>query len=240
MFSRYIIRGSLEGTNQGLWHFMFSYLWLVKTILYNYALHYAVVFLLIVIFIWLAISRKKLKIVFSENGYRFMWLSLTPVVLLHVFFLNYSVQDFSVLYASLFFSVLLGILYDKIKKSGQVSLMKMRIGLAVTVGLLIVQFQMIDGMSLFLDSPAYYKEAGRKIAAQTEKDEMIFTSQTEIEPQIIFYAQRNIRFAKDTVEAKEFLNATGNKKGVFVTWLNSFGNASVQTSEPVLTNALNH
>ena len=169
-----------------------------------------------------------------------MWLSLTPVVLLHVFFLNYSVQDFSVLYASLFFSVLLGILYDKIKKSGQVSLMKMRIGLAVTVALLIVQFQMIDGMSLFLDSPAYYKEAGRKIAAQTGKDETIFTSQTEIEPQIIFYAQRNIRFAKDTVEAKEFLNATGNKKGVFVTWLNSFGNASVQTSAPVLTNTLNH
>ncbi|HWB64860.1 MAG TPA: hypothetical protein VG603_15190, partial [Chitinophagales bacterium] len=144
MINRYIIRGSLEGANQGLFHFMFSYLWLIKTLLYNYFIHYVVIYIGLLWFVWLAVSRKKLKIIFSENGYRFIWLSVLPVVLLHVIFLNYSVQDFTVLYASLFFSVLIGILYDKIKKSGSVSTNKIRLGLGIVVVLLVLQFEIMN------------------------------------------------------------------------------------------------
>lgn len=215
MLNRYIIRGSLEETDQGLWHFMFSYLWLLKTLLYNYVIHYVVIYVSVGAFIWLAASRKKLKIVFSENGYRFIWLSVTPVILMHVFFLNYSVQDFSALYASLFFSVLLGILYDKVKKSGAVPLIRMRIGLVVAIVLMVVQFQLMNAQDVFRRDE--YKKLGEEIGAESGKDEVIFVNEV-VEPQVIFYAQRNMRFAKDSAEAKEFLKAAKQQKGIFVKW----------------------
>jgi hypothetical protein len=208
MFNRYTLRGSLEGTDKGLFHFMFSYLWLLKTLLYNYIIHYIVVYLVIGLFIYLAASRKKLKIVFSENGYRFIWLAVLPVVLLHFFFLNYSVQDFTALYASLFFSVLLGILYDKVKKSGAVPIRAMQIGLVVTVLILVGQYYLMN-----YRNEGIYKWAGQQITKDTSKEDVIFWSTDDIEPQLIFYAQRNIRFARTVNDAKVFLVQHGQKHG---------------------------
>ena len=209
MMNRYIIRGSLEETNQGLWHFMFSYLWLFKTILYNYVVNYVVVYALIGSFLWLAFSRKKMKIVFSENGYRFIWLSVTPIVLLHIFFLNYSTHDFTAMYASLFFSVLLGILYDKIKKSGAIPVRRMQIGLVVTVVLLVTQYQL---MNYRVDKS--FQQQGEYISKNAAADEIVFLLNREAEPQTVFYANRNIRFAASKEEAVAFLKERKISKGV--------------------------
>lgn len=234
MLNRYIVRGSLEETNQGLWHFMFSYLWLIKTLLYNYVIHYLVIYIAIAAFLWIAISRKKLKIVFSENGYRFIWLSVTPIVLMHVFFLNYSEQDFSVLYASLFFSVLVGILYDKIKKSGAVPLLKMRMGLTAVLLLLIIQFYAMNTAgSVELN---YYKTLAQKINAVVQPDDVIFVSQ-EAEPQTIFYAQRNMRFARDSADAAGFLKATHGSKGVFIKFTAVGTGTEITAKRVVINNA---
>jgi hypothetical protein len=213
MFNRYIRRGSLEGTDQGLFHFMFAYLWLFKTLLYNYIIHYIVIYIIIGMFMYFAATHKKLKIVFSENGYRFVWLSVLPVLLLHFFFLNYSVQDFTVLYASLYFSVLLGILYDKVKKSGAVSIRRMQIGLTITVALLIAQFYMMNyktGRDIDFD-----KTTGQNIIAKNAAaDDVVFWPQPEPEPQLVFYAGRNIRYAKTTRDAELFLAQRGLKHGI--------------------------
>lgn len=209
MMNRYIIRGSLEETNQGLWHFMFSYLWLFKTILYNYVVNYVVVYALIGSFLWLAFSRKKMKIVFSENGYRFIWLSVTPIVLLHIFFLNYSTHDFTAMYASLFFSVLLGILYDKIKKSGAIPVRRMQIGLVVTVVLLVTQYQL---MNYRVDKS--FQQQGEYISKNAAADEVVVLLNREAEPQTVFYAERNIRFAASKEEAVAFLKERKISKGV--------------------------
>lgn len=220
MFSRYIIRGSLEETNQGLWHFMFSYLWLIKTLLYNYVIHYIVIYVLVSAFVWLAISRKKLKIVFSENGYRFIWLSVTPVVLMHVFFLNYSVQDFSALYASLFFSVLLGILYDKVKKSGAIPLRRMQIGLVIAVILMVVQFQVMNFVSKERKgdfTELSFMQFGKDIKSAAKNDEIIF-SDFSLDPQVIFYAERNVRLRMPRTNKGviDFMKLRGFSKGVYV------------------------
>lgn len=214
MMSRYVVRGSLEETDQGLWHFMFSYLWLIKTLIYNYVMHYIVIYLAIAAFMWLAISRKKLKIVFSENGYRFIWLSVMPVVLLHVFFLNYSVQDFSALYASLFFAVLGGILYDKVKKSGAIPLRRMQIALVVVLALMVVQYEAMNMPDALNRNEQ--KEFGLGIKQLADREEVIFSNQL-VEPQTIFYAQRNIRYAASPDEAISFLKTANLKHGVMVT-----------------------
>jgi hypothetical protein len=167
-------------------------------------------------FIWLALTRKKMKIVFSVNGYRFIWLSVLPVGLLHFFFLNYSMHDFTVLYGSLFFSVLIGILYDKVKKSGALPLQTMRIGFGVVLVLLMVQYELMNKPAWVVKKGSNYKATGQKINELAKPDEVIFTDYENTEPQVIFYASRNIRYAKSRDEAIEFLKSTGRKKGILL------------------------
>jgi hypothetical protein len=240
MLSRYIVRGSLEGTDKGLWSFMFSYLWLIKTLLYNYVMHYIVIYVLIAAFVYLAISRKKLKIVFSENGYRFIWLSTAPVLMMHAVFLNYSVHDFSVLYASLFFSVVLGMLYDKVKKSGAISLTRMRWGLVAALVLLVVQYQLMNMPDVFKLTRYEQQDYGMDVQRLTNKNEVIFSS-AKIEPQGIFYAQRNIRYASDREEALKFLKQTNQKNGVIVSFYNrkEIGKAEIVDRISIDSSAVN-
>ena len=209
MLNRYLTRGSLAETNQGLFHFMFSYLWYLKTLLYNYLMHYNIVYIIILIFVWLTIRTKKMKIVFSENGYRFIWLSVTPVLLMHFFFLNYSVHDFTVLYASLFFSVLLGILYDKVKKSGAISVHKMQMGLAVVVLLMVVEFQVMN-----YQWRSFPEEGRGFIGKNTQKDEVVFLLSFIPEPQLVLDGQRNIQSVSSIEEAKIFLSQRKIPRGI--------------------------
>lgn len=211
MLSRYVERGSLADTNSGLFHFMFDYLWLLKTLLYNYFIHYILMYVALLMFVFLVFRRKKMKIVFSVNGYRFIWLSVMPVVLLHVFFLNYSVQDFTALYASLFFSVLLGILYDKVKKGGTVPLRKLRLGATALILLMVVQYEVMN-----IWGGNIYQQQGELYASKAGDDEVLITNQKGIEPQTIFYAHRNIRYEMDTTGALEFLRKTNRTKAVFL------------------------
>jgi hypothetical protein len=131
---------------------------------------------------------------------------------MHVFFLNYSVQDFSALYASLFFSVLLGILYDKTKKSGAVPVRRLQAGLVLAVLLMIAQYEVMNYLPLKNDSVFYYFNTALNIKNFTQKDELLFTTNTEVDPQIIYYCQRNIRYAKDEAEAEAFAASRGIKK----------------------------
>ena len=215
MLSRYLVRGSVGETDKGLFHFMFSYLWYIKNIVYNYLVNYLIVYLIITLFVWLAISRKKLKIIFSENGYRFIWLSITPVVLMHIVFLNYSQHDFTALYASLFFSVLLGILYDKVKKSGAIPIVQMRVGLAISIALMIAEYFYINK-----NGTDKYLLAANVISQNTAKDEVAFLLNSAADPQIVFYAQRNIRQTSGPEDAAAFLEQTHMTKGVIYQWQN--------------------
>ena len=136
---------------------------------------------------------------------------MLPVLLLHFFFLNYSVQDFTVLYASLFFSVLLGILYDKVKKSGAVPIRALQVGLVVTVMIFIGQYYL---MNYRIDT-LFAQSVGRDIITKNStKDDVIFWPEEQVEPQLVFYAQRNIKYVKTPDDAKAFLINHGLKQGV--------------------------
>lgn len=215
MLSRYLVRGSVGETDKGLFHFMFSYLWYVKNIVYNYLVNYLIVYLIISLFVWLAISRKKLKIMFSENGYRFIWLCIMPVVLMHIVFLNYSQHDFTALYASLFFSVLLGILYDKVKKSGAIPIMQMRTGLAIAIALMVAEYFFINK-----NGSDKYLLAGDVIRQNTDTNEVAFLLNDAAEPQLVFYAERNIRQALSAEDAVDFLESVHQSKAVIYQWKN--------------------
>ena len=215
--NRYLIRGSIGHLHHGFLHFLLSYFILIKDILYNYLVNYLAIYLLIAGFIWISITRAKLKIVFSENGYRFLWLSVLPVILMHLVFMQYSSQDFTVLYASLFFSVLIGILYDKVKKSDVFSDKALNGLVLATIVLLIGQFYLTNlpgSMSIKGQKYAREKEKGEVIKTSIKNNEVAFSNQITT-PQIVFYAGRNIKFASSKEEALLFMKEHHLKKGIY-------------------------
>ena len=217
IINRYLMRGSVGMRHHGFLHFFFSYFLLFKDLAYNYLVNYLPVYLLMAGFVWISITKAKLKIVFSDNGYRFIWLSVLPVILMHLFFLQYSSHDFTVLYASLFFSVLLGILYDKVKKSGAISVTAINAIVMLTIIVLIAQFYVtnppgsksVTGVRYDID-----KNIGNAIKEQSAKDEIVFMS-SKPSPQIVFYAGRNIKEVGSIGEAEDFMKQNKATKGAY-------------------------
>lgn len=219
VINRYLIRGSVTQLHHGFLHFLLSYFLLFKDILYNYLVNYLPIYLLIGGFIWISFTRAKLKIVFSDNGYRFIWLSVLPVVLMHLVFMQYSAQDFTVLYASLFFSVLIGILYDKVKKADIISDKALNGLVMLTIVVLIAQFYVTNLPGDKSITNQYYsrdKELGELIKAKCPKEKVAFITSPigKPLPQMVFYAGRNILLIESYEEAAEFLKKRKIKEGV--------------------------
>jgi hypothetical protein len=217
VLNRYLIRGSVGELHHGFLHFLLSYFILFKDLIYNYVVNYFAIYILIAGFAWMSMTKAKLKIVFSNNGYRFIWLSILPVVLMHLVFMQYSSQDFTVLYASLFFSVLIGILYDKIKKSGVFSVKTINALVLATILVLLAQFYVANlpgATSLKGKTYAADKNKGELVKATIKNNEVAFINQPA-DPQMVFYAGRNIKYAASKEEAAAFLKEHHMLQGIF-------------------------
>ena len=185
----------------------------------------------------MAITRAKLKIVFSENGYRFIWLSVLPVVLMHFVFMQYSAQDFTVLYASLFFSVLIGILYDKVKKSGAFSDKTLNGFVLLTIGVLIVQFYVtnlpgkrsIKGTDYDIEM-----KMGQIVKKECPKDYVAAMLEKPTHPMII-YAGRNILVVKSKDEVLPFLKKRNLKNAMLFTFTHGKQSSSLTTTTSVIS-----
>ena len=187
-------------------------------LLKGYLTSYLPLFLLLASFVYLTFSKTKLRIVFTKNGYRFLWLSTLPVILLHIFLLNYSGHDFVSLYGSLFLSVLIAILYDKLKNAKTLSLLQLRIGIGFVLLSSIASYYYINRPGDFSLKGAAYatsKDLGEHIAKSSLADEVIFVQgNLSVNPQMIYYAHRNIQKVNDVAEAQSFLLAHGLDKGI--------------------------
>ena len=217
LFNRYLLRGSVGELHEGFLHFLLSYFILFKNILYNYLANYLPIYILLAGFVWISITKAKLKIVFSGNGYRFLWLSILPIVLMHLVFLHYSSHDFTVLYASLFFSVLVGILYDKVKKAGVFSVKTINGLVLLTIAVLIAQFYITNPPGSRSMAGVLYstdQTIGNAIKTQTMADEVVFMN-LKASPQTVFYAGRNILQVGSKEEAMAFLKKRQIVRGAY-------------------------
>ncbi len=215
--SRYLVRGSLGDLQNGYFAFVKFYAYYLIKIMLNYISSYLPIYIAILWFALTASRQKKMKILFSENGYRFIWLSVLPVLLLHFVFLEYSGQDFTTLYAALFFSVLMGILYDKLRRSGITNQKKLNLIVIAGTFLMILQFTLINlpgNNSVKGFRYDTYREAGQRIAKISRADEVIFLLKGVAEPQLIYYAKRNIKEVESEEDARRFLEVRGIKRGV--------------------------
>lgn len=219
MLDRVAERGSAGG--EGIIGFFSKKATELKILLFNYLTSYLPIFLLIATFGWLVITRAKLRIVFTKNGYRFLWLSTLPVLLLHFFLLNYSGHDFVSLYGSLFLAVLIAILYDKLREAQTLSKWMLNGGITLIVLLSL-------GMYYYINMPGNYshkgylygesKEIGEFVKKEAQPDEVVFImGNVLLDPQVIIYAQRNIKKVNSKDEMNSFLEKHPLNKGIFFT-----------------------
>lgn len=210
-------RGSLA-ENSGILSQLKHLAYLVWLMLKGYITSYFPLFLLLIGFVYLTITRAKLRIVFTKNGYRFLWLSTLPVILLHIFLLNYSGHDFVSLYGSLFLSVLIAILYDKLKKAQTLTNYQLNGGISVLVVLSILSYLYINKpgeYSLKNDYYALSMDLGEQVKAEAKNDQVVFVmGKLSVDPQLIYYAERNILKITSEEEAFSFLNERNLNKGI--------------------------
>lgn len=216
--TKYIVQGSLADVNSGYFQFVKTYLYFFKTLFYNYLLNYLPFYILLVVFFIFSFSKAKMKIIFTENGYRFLWLSVLPIVLLHLVLLNYSRNDYTTLYASLFFAVMAGVVYDKIKKSGTVNPVKLNMAYLALIVFMLLQYTIMNlpgEKSWSGKKYAMYKEDAANISHYAMPDEVLF-SYAVPSPELIYYTHRNILPIKNEKEAYDFLQNRKLKKGVII------------------------
>lgn len=216
-------RGSLH-QEIGILAQLKALVYLLYSMLKGYVSSYFPLYILLIGFIYLSITRVKLKIVFTKNGYRFLWLSTLPILLLHLFLLNYSGHDFVSLYGSLFLSVLIAILYDKLKKAKSLSNLQLNAGISLVIILSLASYFFINRPGKFSFKGDYYAqsmEIGEQIGQNSADDEVVFAiGDFSLDPQLIYYTKRNIQKVKSVKEAEEFLLKHNFNKGI-IFYLNS-------------------
>ncbi|MGB1315023.1 MAG: hypothetical protein ACPG4Y_03330 [Chitinophagales bacterium] len=194
MLNRLGERGSFQGGYS--FGFFVRKLFELKTLIFTYVTSYLPIFILLLTFIFLTIKKAKMGLVFTKNGYRFLWLSTLPVLMLHFFLLNYSGHDFVSLYGSLFLAVVVGILYDKLKKSKSFSPYTLNGGVLAVIFSSIAIYYFINKPGDYSWNKDYYatsKEIGTFIKNNAKPDEKIFIDgNITLDPQLIYYAERNI------------------------------------------------
>ncbi|MEX2590671.1 MAG: hypothetical protein WD334_10755 [Chitinophagales bacterium] len=168
----------------------------------NYFLHYSPLFIVIVA-LYKSINWKEQKSI--------LFLFFSPIILLHLFLSEYSVHDFTVLYALFPLAYLLALaicnLSSKVGRN------------ALTIMLLLVFiaqyyiFNLPGEKNYKGDKYAYFQEKGKAIAAEKEKGYVLFLLQDKIEPQTSYYAQCNVKSVNSQQEAGEFLEQRNGMKG---------------------------
>lgn len=218
VFRQYsLVNGSEAYLRELLHHFtskkvleqsFFSLLWQkiieLKALLSAYLSFYLPLFGLLFFFVILSTTHSKMKMVFTKNGYRFLWLSTLPVLLFHFFLLGWSKYDFVALYGSLFLSVLIGILYDKMKRNTILKPIVLHSGIVLYAIISVAMYYYTNP----LQKPSEAESVAHFIQENVKADERIVLSKDILlSPQLVYFAQRNMQYqtAKEIVQKNEVL-----------------------------------
>lgn len=181
---RLYVRGSGTGGREG------SYLSIKLTeigrIIFNYGTNYFV--LILMILVAFVIGWKKSIVKLGEMK-SYVLLSGVPILLLHLLLLNYSGQDFTVLYASCFLSITGAFLIEN-----QVKIARPFVLWFIVLGSV--------GMYYYINKPGDYSRSGERydtskklglmIREEAKDDEVVYLISDELNPMVVVYAERNI------------------------------------------------
>lgn len=193
-----------------------SFIYFLKIIFTNYVTSYFPFILLLGFFVY-QIVKKKLHAKLGKQIFLFIWISVLPIILVHTFLSEYSGHDFVSLYGSLFLSVAIALLFDKLNrgKAIQTSTLWLLISLSIIISVASYYYINRPGkLSIKGDEYRISQQLGLEIKNTSTHDAVIFTiGNAEIDPQLMYYAQRNIKEITAKEEAFEFLRSRNIEHG---------------------------
>jgi hypothetical protein len=150
------------------------------------------------------------------------YLSAAPVLLHHLILFNFTaIHDFSALKSGILFSLLAGFLYHRVTgllQAGGSARGKALVNLTVAVFLAAGVAQYTIQNHLHDKDVLYYKTLGETIALTAKKNEVIFVRGSEgaycPEPQLMWYAHRNIASWDDEEKARALIGMNGAERGI--------------------------
>ncbi|HQW39704.1 MAG: hypothetical protein KBA60_00110 [Flavobacteriales bacterium] len=199
---RFAVRGSFAMPDGPLPH--------LKQMVINYRMGFLPVLIALGILLFVRVRRAHL---FHEMNAPRLWLfvALTgiPVLLDHAFLLQYADHDFSALKAGPLLCGLSGIGISVFPKRWAT----VAIGATCLAGVL--YFYKINPVGEKADERyAQEMELGSKIGKETSPDDVVFAIDLSAEPQVVWYAHRNIIRVGTIQQAEEFIRERGLQEGV--------------------------
>ncbi len=217
---RFGARSGAKFTDTDVFSFLYKYLKLIIKIVK----HYAIGFLPMLLFggaLWLVfIYRTKRIIQTSKPATRyFLWLAGFPVLMHHLVFIEFSVvHDFAALKGGILIAVGIGLLTERLLEKEKSRLFF--VGLAATLLLCIAQYYYINRPGSISQNGDRYdrmQTLGKAIKREALAEEVIYLNGYKPDPQVMYYAQRNMLRATDTLMVKTDLATRRIKRGVLFT-----------------------
>lgn len=200
---RFAVRGSI-GAGQDL-------VPLLKQVLVNYRISFLPLALLLLLLFVRRLVRKEPAVVPSGDFQLFLLLTGLPVVLDHALLLQYAAHDFAALKAA---PMLCGLAAWSLVRLG---VRWSRVALALTCVACVLYFYRTNPIPGG-DAGRYEQERdlGLFIAANAKPDEVVFGLGISTEPQVTWYARRNVIGVPDVDAARELLTDRGLAHGVVI------------------------
>lgn len=189
----------------------------------NYVFGHLPLLLFLVIGFWFVL-RQRVSSDLGRNAEQMILLTVIPVLLHHVVFLQYSGHDFAALKSAVPLALLGGWLVNAItsiprQTQGDSKVARLAAPIVAVCILSVAQYYYINrpgDVSWKGDRYAQEMEIGLEIKKRSEQDEITFTKDIVLTPQIIYYAQRNIMPVGHKAEAYNFVREHALGKGVLV------------------------
>ena len=180
----------------------------------NYLTGFAPWILLLACLIFL--HRKKIfsQKFFNHSIIQFSIVLIVPVLLHHILFLNAAGHDFHQMKASPFFAIAIALGYVSQNERWKKNLFS----IILLANIFLFYWINPPGkVSLTGDSYSFFLEQGKFIHENAKDDEVVFLNGISDEPQLVWYAQRNLRTIQSADEAIRFLKMRHLLKGIIFT-----------------------
>ena len=199
---RFAVRGSLALSDGPLPH--------LKQLVINYRMSYLPVLIALGVLLFLRVRRAHLfNALNTPRLPLFVALTGIPVFLDHAFLLQYADHDFSALKAGPLLCGLVGIGISVFPTRWAMA----AVGATCLAGVL--YFYKINPIGEKAEERyAQEMELGLKIGTETRPDDVVFAIDLSAEPQVAWYAHRNIIRVGTVQQAEEFLGERGLQEGV--------------------------
>lgn len=200
--SRFAVRGSV-GLDEGIWPH-------VRQMVVNYRMGYLPLFIGIILLAYFKLKRRTADLTLRPNALTiFMMLAGLPVVLDHVFLLQYADHDFTVLKAGPLLCGLIALGTAQLETRWGVASI---VAMCVAGVLYFYRINPLPGK----DNGRYAQEQalGLEIGNEALWNETVFTLGFTPEPQVQWYAKRTLFRIDSIPQANELLNAQENATGM--------------------------